>query len=169
MPAERIEKSILLVRGQRVILDADLAVLYNVSTKVLNQAVKRNRKRFPEDFMFQLTKSEKEEVVTNCDHLHRLKYSPVLPYVFTEHGVIMAANLLNSERAVEVSLHVVHAFVGLRKLAVSHRDLARRIDELEKKYETRFRVVFEAIRELMAPSPVSPKRRIGFRQDEGKE
>jgi len=108
-------------------------------------------------------------VVTNCDHLYRLKFSPVLPCAFTEHGVIMAANVLNSERAEEVSVYVVRAFVRLREFLVSHRDLSRRLDELERKYDARFRVIFEAIRRLMAPLPVPSKRRIGFRQeDKGK-
>ncbi|HXM47606.1 MAG TPA: ORF6N domain-containing protein [Pyrinomonadaceae bacterium] len=107
MPPERIARLILSVRGNRVIVDADLAELYGVATKVLNQAVKRNRKRFPQDFMFRLSKMEKSEVVTNCDHLARLKFSPVLPYVFTEHGAIMLANVLNSGHAVETSVFVV--------------------------------------------------------------
>ncbi|MEK7816801.1 MAG: ORF6N domain-containing protein, partial [Actinomycetota bacterium] len=104
VPAQRIEKLILLIRGQRVLLDTDLAKLYGVATKVLNQAVKRNEKRLPADFMFRLTKEEKAEVVTNCDHLKNLKFSPVLPLAFTEYGVLMMANLLNSEKAAEVSV-----------------------------------------------------------------
>jgi len=106
VPVERIEQSILLIRGHRVMLDADLADLYRVPTKALNQAVKRNKDRFPGDFMFQLTKEEKAEVVTNCDHLQKLKFSPTLPYAFTEHGAIMLANVLNSQVAVQVSFLV---------------------------------------------------------------
>jgi hypothetical protein len=108
---ERIERSILLIRGVKVILDADLAQLYGVSTKAFNQAVKRNRDRFPDDFTFRLTKEEKGEVVTNCDHLQRLRFSSVLPVAFTEHGAIMAATVLNSDRAIKLSVFVVRAFL----------------------------------------------------------
>ncbi len=116
----------------------------------------RNRSRFPSDFMFQLTKAEKAEVVTICDHLQRLKFSPVLPWAFTEHGTIMAANLLNSARAVQVSIYVVRAFIHLRKMLASHADLTRKLDALERKYDAQFRVVFDTIRRLMA-SPPEPK------------
>lgn len=119
IPVERIHKTILLVRSEKVILDIDLASLYGVSTKRLNEQVKRNGRRFPDDFMFQLTADEKAEVVANCDHLRRLKFSPTLPYAFTEHGTIMAANVLNSERAVHASVEVVRAFVGLRLMLAS--------------------------------------------------
>jgi len=131
VPIERVQKVILLIRRERVILDADLAALYGVSTKRLNEQVKRNRSRFPADFMFQLTADEKAEVVANCDHLRRLKFSPNLPYVFTEHGTIMAANVLNSERAVHASVAVVRAFVRLREMITSNAELSRRLDDLE--------------------------------------
>ncbi len=161
---ERIERSILLIRGEKVMLDADLAVLYGVTTKRLNEQVKRNRNRFPEDFMFQLTEKEKVEVVSNCDHLKRLKFSPNLPYAFTEHGAIMLATVLNSPIAVHASIQVVRAFVRLRKMIASNKELALKIEELEKKYDEQFKVVFEAIRELMTPQ--EPKRRrIGFRRE----
>ena len=120
-PLGRIEHLIQLIRDHRVILDADLARLYGVATKALNQAVKRNRKRFPPDFMFRLTEEEKNEVVTACDHLSRLRFSPVLPCAFTEHGAIMLANVLNSERAVKASVQVVRAFVRLREVLASNR------------------------------------------------
>ncbi|MCX5859851.1 MAG: ORF6N domain-containing protein [Proteobacteria bacterium] len=162
VPAEIIEKRILLIRGEKAILDVDLAELYGVPTKVLNQAVKRNRKRFPPDFLFRLTKNEKGEVVTNCDHLRKLKFSPTLPYAFTEHGAIMAANVLNSEKAIDVSVHVVRAFIKLRRILASHADLARKLDELEGKYDRQFAVVFEALRQLMSPPPARRRRRIGF-------
>jgi len=142
-------------------VDADIAVLYGVTTKALNQAVKRNKDRFPEDFTFQLTPKEKSEVVTNCDHLSRLRFSPVLPYVFTEHGVLMLANILNSERAVRVSVQIVRTFVKLRESLTTHAELARKLEAMEKKYDDQFRVVFEAIRQLMTP-PATPKRKIGF-------
>jgi ORF6N domain len=165
VPLVQIESRILEIRGQKVMIDADLADIYGVPTKALNQAVKRNLERFPRDFMFQLTKSEKEEVVTNCDHLTKLKFSPALPHVFTEHGAIMAANVLNSPRAVEVSVYVVRAFVRQREMIASNKDLSRKIDELEKKYEKhdkQFLVVFDAIRSLMAPVETK-KRKIGFK------
>src|SRR5512137_2989191 len=111
IPIGQIEERILLIRGQRVMLDADLAGLYGTTTKRLNEQVKRNRSRFPEDFMFQLTKKEKAEVVAICDHLAKLKFSPVLPNAFTEHGAIMVASVLNSKRAIEVSVYVVRTFV----------------------------------------------------------
>jgi hypothetical protein len=157
----RIERSILHRRGHKVMIDADLARLYGVGTKALNQAVKRNKERFLEDFMFQLTKREKTEVVTNCDHLGRLKFSPTLPYAFTEHGALMLANVLNSEVAVRASVQVVRAFVRLREVLGAHKALARRLAELEKKYDSQFKVVFDAIRQLMEPAKPKP-RRIGF-------
>lgn len=162
VPIERVERTILLIHGEKVILDADLAALYGVTTKRLNEQVKRNRDRFPPDFMFQLTNDEKLEVVANCDHLARLKFSPVLPYAFTEHGAIMAANILNSPRAVQASIMVVRAFVRLRQMLASNAELARKLDALEQKYDAQFKVVFDAIRELMTPPPSRPKGRIGF-------
>ena len=160
-PSERVARAILALRGERVILDADLAELYGVPTKRLNEQVKRNRSRFPEDFMFQLTAEEKAEVVADCDHLSRLKYSPALPHAFTEHGAIMAASVLNTDRAVEVSVYVVRAFVRLRQMLASHKDLARKIEEMEKNYAAQFKVVFDALRALMAP-PAPNQRRVGF-------
>lgn len=165
--ATSVEQCILSIRGQRVMLDADLAVLYGVSTRVLNQAVKRNRDRFPEDFMFRLTAAEKAKVITNCDHLRPLRFSPSLPYAFTEHGAIMLASLLNTPVAVEASVQVVRAFVRLREILATHRDLARKLEELEKKYDAKFRVVFDAIRRLMAP-PEKARRSIGFRVKEAR-
>src|SRR5947209_4738781 len=132
--AHRIERAILWIRGQRVLLDTDLAALYGVPTKVLNQAVKRNRERFPPDFMFRLTRREKGKVVTDCDHLARLKFSSALPQAFTEHGAIMMASLLNSPKAIEASLQIVRIFVRLREILASHAELARRLDELEKRH-----------------------------------
>lgn len=161
IPLPRVEELILQLRRQRVLLDADLARLYGVTTKVLNQAVKRNAERFPTDFMFQLTADEKAEVVTICDHLSKLKYSPSLPYAFTEHGALMAASVLNSPRAVDVSVAVVRAFVRLRVMAASHAELARKIEAMEKKYDAQFKGVFDAIRQLMAP-PATSRRKIGF-------
>ena len=162
---EKIERSILMIRGLKVILDADLAGLYGVSTKALNQAIKRNKERFPSDFMFRLTAAEKEEVVTNCDHLKRLKFSPVLPTAFTEHGAIMAATVLNSARAIKVSLFVVRAFLKLREMLRTQKEFAHKLEDIEKKFsehDEKFKIVFQSIRRLMEPAPDPPKRRIGF-------
>jgi len=163
VPVQKIEQTILLIRGQKVILDTDLAKLYGVSTKRLNEQVKRNRERFPEDFMFQLTEDEKVEVVANCDHLRNLKFYKGLPNAFTEHGALMAASVLNTPRAVEVSVYVVRAFVKLKEMAFVYRELARRLNELEKKYDSQFQEVFDTIRRLMPPPDPKQRRRIGFR------
>jgi hypothetical protein len=171
----RIESLILVLRGQKVIIDADLALLYGTPTKALNQAVKRNIERFPGDFMFTLTSAEKAEVVTACDHLRNLKFSKSLPTAFTEHGAIQAANVLNSTRAVEMGIHVVRAFVRLKDAAMLHADLTQRLAEIEAKTAAlalshdRFsrstsqelQQLFDALRLLMAP-PDPPKRPIGF-------
>ena len=162
---DRIEPCILLVRGQRVMLDADLAELYGTSTKALNQAVKRNQERFPSDFRFQLTATEKHEVVTNCDHLARLKFSRALPYAFTEHGAIMAAAVLNTSRAIEVSVYVVRAFVKLRELLSAHKELAEKLGELERKvagHDVAIQSLVAAIRRLMEPPPAPRRKQIGF-------
>lgn len=148
-------------------LDADLAELYGVETKALNQAVKRNSDRFPGDFMFQLTAPEKQEVVTNCDHLAKLKFSRTMPYAFTEHGALMLGNVLHSARAVEVSLLVVRTFVQLREILSTHKALAHKLDALEKKIGSHDQAIaglIDAIRQLMAP-PASKKRGIGFTAD----
>lgn len=161
IPVERIERGIFVLRGQRVMLDADLAELYGVPTKRLNEQVKRNLERFPADFMFQLTEAEKLQVVTTCDHLRKLKFSAALPYAFTEHGAIMLASVLNSPAAVNASIHVVRAFLRLRLLLASHAELTKRMETLEKKYDRRFRVVFDAIKQLMEPAGKSG-RNMGF-------
>ena len=169
VPVERITHSILIVRAQRVLLDSELAALYDVTTKALNQAIKRNAERFPEDFMFRLSRTEAEALnrsqsVTGSQK-HRDPRFP--PFAFTEHGAIMAATILNSSRAVEMSLYVVRAFVKLRELLVSNQELARRLDELERKLATHDQAItgiLKTIRELM--NPPEPKRRgIGFTAD----
>jgi ORF6N domain-containing protein len=165
VPVERIEQAILVIRGQRVMLDSDLATLYGVTTKRLNEQVKRNRHRFPADFMFQLTAQEKTKVVANCDHLKKLRFSPARPFAFTEHGTVMVASVLNSERAVEVSIYVVRAFVTLREMLGTHKVLAQKLAELERQVEShdsRIQSLFEAIRQLMQPAASKP-RRIGFK------
>lgn len=160
---ERIERSIIVLRGHKVMLDEALAELYGVSVKALNQAVKRNLGRFPEDFMLQLTPEETRALRSQTVTLekgrgqHR-KYSP---YAFTEQGVAMLSSVLRSERAVRVNIEIMRAFVRLRQILHSHTDLARKLDAFERKYDSQFEIVFEAIRELMAP-PMKAKRRIGF-------
>ncbi len=164
----RILQRILLIRGVKVIVDADLAEAYGVPTRRLNEQVRRNRGRFPEDFMFQLTAEEKAEVVANCDHLEKLKFSKALPLVFTEHGTIMAASVLNSPRAVEISVFVVRAFVQLRETIAGHKELARMISQLERKlsdHDDQILVLVEAIKQLMDPKPPPKTRRIGFHAD----
>jgi len=166
----KIEQRILLIRGEKVIIDSDLAEFYNVPTKRLNEQVKRNKNRFPKDFMFRLTNEEKSEVVANCDHLAKLKYSKVLPYAFTEHGAIMAASVLNSTRAVEVSVFIVRAFVKIRKVITAHKELAHKIAQLERKltdHDEKIIALVHAIQQLMKPELPPKKRRIGFRPDEG--
>lgn len=164
IPVCKIESRIYYVRGKRVMIDVDLAELYMVSTKVLNQAVRRNVKRFPEDFMFQLAESEKKEVVTNCDHLNKLKFSPYLPLAFTEQGVAMLSSVLNSERAILVNIQIMRAFVNIKRIALTYVGLKRKIDEMEKKYDGQFAIVFQAIKELLKPPLEKPKRIIGFKQ-----
>jgi len=157
-----IEQKIFLIRGHKVMLDMDLAKLYGVPTKVLNQAVKRNKKRFPADFMFRLTKAEKEEVVTNCDHLNVLKFSPQLPYAFTEHGALMLANVINNPVAIATGIAIVRAFARLRQMIAEYAELNEKIETMERRYDKQFRAVFEAIKKLLKP-PVKEKRRIiGF-------
>jgi len=164
MPTELVVHRILLIRGAKSMLDTDLAELYGVPTKVLNQAVKRNIERFPADFMFQLSKEEKDEVVTNCDHLATLKFSRTLPYAFTEHGALMLGNVLKSDRAIEVSLLVVRTFVQLREMLSTHKDLAAKLEALERKIGSHDQAIaglIDAIRQLMTP-PEQGKRSIGF-------
>ncbi|MBU0701151.1 ORF6N domain-containing protein [bacterium] len=151
VPIEGIEAKILLIRGQKVMLDRDLAELYEVPTKRLNEQVKRNVKRFPEDFMFQLTKEERLEVVAICDHLKPLKHSSQLPYAFTEQGVLMLSSVLNSERAILVNIQIMRTFTKLRRILASHEDLRKKIEAMENKYDIQFKAVFDAIKSLMSP------------------
>lgn len=161
---ERIEREIVVLRGHRVMLDEVLADLYGVSVKVLNQAVRRNIERFPGDFMFQLAKEEaaalRSQIVT-LESLGRGRHRKYQPYAFTEQGVAMLSSVLRSERAVRVNIEIMRTFVRLRQLLQSNADLARKLNALEKKYDARFKVVFDAIRELTTP-PAKTKRRIGF-------
>jgi hypothetical protein len=163
VPLERIQNCIYLVRGQKVMLSFDLAELYGVPVKVLTQAVKRNAERFPDDFMFQLTFEEFTALRSQFVTLDagRGQYPKYLPYAFTEQGVAMLSSALHSPRAVRVNIEIMRAFVKLRQLLATHADLARKLAELEKKYDRQFRVVFEAIRELMT-EPEPPHKQIGF-------
>lgn len=165
VPVEKIDRTIRLVRGHRIILDEDLAELYGVSVKVLNQAVKRNKARFPGDFMFQITAEEAVSLRSQSVTLKvgRGQHRKYRPYAFTEQGVAMLSSVLRSTRAIQVNIAIMRAFVHLREMIGANRVLARRLTELEKKYDGQFRIVFEAIRELMAEPPAATRRRIGFK------
>jgi hypothetical protein len=161
VPIERVETAILLIRGERVILDTNLAALYDVETRSLLQAVKRNSERFPSDFMFQLTRKEFDSLRSQSVISKGRGGRRYLPYAFTEHGAIMAANVLNSKTAVQASVQVVRAFIRLRQMLASNAELARKLGELESKYDAQFSVVFDAIRQLMTPTEPQRKQ-IGF-------
>jgi hypothetical protein len=161
VPAERIERSILLIRGQKVMLDRDLAQLYQVETRALLQAVKRNLDRFPRDFMFQLTQGEFQDLRSQSV-ISSWGGRRYLPYAFTEQEVAMLSSVLRSTRAVHVNIEIMRAFARLWRLADSNAELRRKLDALEEKYDAQFASIFEAIRKLMQPAPVPPKRRIGF-------
>lgn len=150
-------------------LDIDLAEVFGIRTSRLNEQVKRNMNRFPNDFMFQLTNQEKKNVIANCDHLEKLKFSRTNPYAFTEHGTIMLASVLNTPTAIEASVLIVRAFVKLRALLSTHKDLERKILDLESKYDKQFKVIFQAIRELMKQNNLDENRpRIGYKVGKGK-
>lgn len=161
VPICRIERAILLVRGEKIMLDRDLAELYGVETRALVQAVKRKRDRFPTDFMFQLSQAEfsdlRSQIVMSSWGGRR-----TAPYAFTEQGVAMLSSVLHSARAVQVNVEIMRAFVRLRRMLQSHAELARKLETLERKYDRQFRVVFDAIREIMNPQPPPPRRQIGF-------
>lgn len=162
IPIEMIEKKILLIRSEKVMLDADLAELYGVETKMLVRAVKRNLDRFPEDFMIQLNKEEFEHLRFRFGTSSQWGGRRYLPYAFTEQGVAMLSSVLNSDRAVHVNIEIMRAFVRLRQILASNSELARKLNALEKKYDAQFKIVFDAIRQLMAPPPEPKKRKIGF-------
>jgi hypothetical protein len=187
VPVGYIERRIVFLRGERVILDSELAALYGVETKVLNQAIKRNIERFPEDFMFRLTAEEAQSLRCQTGTLDdsrslrsqivtlktgRGRHRKYLPYVFTEHGAIMAATVLNSERAVKASLYVVRAFVTLRRALASHTELARKLDELERRidqHDNEISALLAAIRKLMGPPPARRRKAIGFHPRPGRK
>lgn len=166
LPVERIESVILFLRGDRVILDTDIAALYGIETKTLVRAVKRNLDRFPQDFMFQLTSEEVKSLRYQFGTSNTRGGRRYLPYAFTEQGVAMLSGVLRSEQAVKVNVEIMRAFVRLRRILSEHADLARKLDDLEQRYDEQFRVVFDALRELMAPHD-SEGRRIGFEPEGG--
>jgi hypothetical protein len=168
LPQESIENKIHYIRGKTLMVDRDLAILYGVKTKTLNQAVKRNLARFPEDFMMQLTLDEKNELVTNCDRFKMLKHSTSLPYAFSEQGVAMLSSILRSERAIQVNIQIMRTFVRLRQILTNNKELTHKLHVLENKCDSKFRkhdkeirLIFQAIKQLMQPQERS-KEQIGF-------
>jgi hypothetical protein len=164
IPVERIEQAIYLIRGEKMMLDRDLAELYQVTTAALNQAVRRNRERFPSDFMFRLTRSEvtqlnRSQIVIGSQKHRDPRFRP---YAFTEQGIAMLSSVLRSKRAISVNIEIMRAFVKLRQMLASNTALSRRLDELESTYDRQFKVVFDAIRQLMSP-PFPDRKQIGFR------
>lgn len=166
IPVEVITAKIFVIRGQKVMIDADLAELYNVPTKALNQAVKRNAERFPEDFMFQLSQQERDELVTICDRLTKLKYSSIMPHAFTEAGVAMLSSVLNSKTAILINLQIIRAFIRLRRMLIDHEALRLAIEGLERrvgKNERDIQLAIQAIQSILTPpEPPKSKIRIGF-------
>jgi len=171
IPEELIMNKIMIVRGIKVMIDSDLAELYGVTTKRLNEQVKRNARRFPVDFMFQLTEQEKQEVVAICDHLKRIRFSPNLPYVFTEHGAVMLASVLNSDRAIIGNIQIVRIFARMRQLVENQQDALRKIEQLQKndvEQDQQILLIFEYLRQLEQRNQQQPefkeRRRIGFKR-----
>jgi len=164
VPQEIIETKIIFIRGKKVMLDKDLAVLYRVTTGNLNKAVKRNIDRFPEDFMFQLTKEEFKNLIF---HFGTSSWGGIrkLPYAFTENGVAMPSSVLNSERAIKVNIQIMRTFTKLREMLMTHKDLKEKIEAMEKKYDYQFKIVFDAIKQLLEPPEKSQKKKIGFLRD----
>jgi ribosomal protein L23 len=165
VPDEVVMTKIIVLREKKVMIDRDIAELYGVTTKRLNEQVKRNKKRFPEDFMFQLTPLEKEEVVANCDHLNNLKYSSTLPFAFTEHGAVMLASVLNSDRAIAVNVQVVRIFTRIREILLTSKDILLKLEKLEQQAlanDENIQLIFDHLKELLNP-PQPPRARIGFK------
>ena len=163
-----IEQRIFFVCGQRVMIDRDIADLYQVETKHLNRQVKRNSERFPVEFMFQLSNEEKDQLVTNWHRFSSLKHSTTRPYAFTEHGVAMLSSVLKSKRAIQVNIQIIKTFIRLREIASTHKELSRKLKDLELRYDAQFRLVFEAIQSLTKP-PEKSKKPIGFQVKEHRE
>jgi ORF6N domain len=165
VPDEIIMNKILLIRGKKVMIDMDLSELYGVETKRLNEQVKRNIKRFPKDFMFQLNKKEKETIMNAYPHLTNLKYSPNLPHVFTEYGAVMLASVLNSDRAIEVNIQIVRIFTRMRELLLTHKDILIKLEQMEKQVTQNsedIQLIFEALKQLLNP-PQQARTSIGFK------
>jgi len=162
IPQREIISEIYFIRGKKVMLDFHLAMLYNVETRVLKQQVKRNIERFPDDFMFQLTVIEWKELITNCDNLGAMKFSPSFPYAFTEQGIAMLSGILRSSKAIKINISIMRAFIRMREIIDENKELREKLDDLEARYDEQFRIVFEAIRELITvkQKPVAP---IGFK------
>jgi hypothetical protein len=163
IPQEIIQNKIFTIRDKKIMFDKDLATLYGVETKALNQAVKRNIERFPADFMFQLTREEAASLRSRFVTLKRGQHLKYAPYAFTEHGILMLSSVLNSKRAVQVNIQIMRVFTKLRTMMTVHQDLKKKINGMERKYDHQFKAVFEAIRQLMAPEPDKKKVPIGFR------
>lgn len=162
IPQEVIQNQIFLLRGQKIMLDKDLAILYGVKPIRLREQVKRNIKRFPSDFMFQLTEIEADAMVSHFAIPSKQHLGGHLPYAFTEHGILMLSSVLNSDRAIEVNIQIMRTFTKLRQLMLKHADLRRKIEGMEKKYDSQFKIVFQAIKELLEPPAPKPKGPIGF-------
>ena len=168
IPDEIVITKIFIVRGKKVMIDTDLAELYGVTTKRLNEQVKRNVKRFPEDFMFQLSKEEKQRLIESHAHLNKLKYSLSLPFAFTEHGAVMLASVLSSERAIEVNVQIVRIFIRMREMFLTRKDILMKLEKLERKavqHDGDIKLIFEYLKELLNPK-TEPLRRIGFKRKE---
>ena len=163
VPIEVIVRKIYLIRGQKVMLDRDLAKLYGVEVKQLKRQVRRNIERFPEDFMFEVTIGEYKSVRSQFGTLKKGEHSKYLPYAFTEHGILMLSSVLNSKRAIAVNIQIMRTFTKLNKMALSYKDLKEKIEKMEGKYDKQFHIVFQALKQMLEPpKPVTPKRRIGF-------
>ena len=165
IPDTIIISRILNLRSKKVMIDKDMAELYGVTTKRLNEQVKRNLLRFPEDFMFQITQQEKDEVVANCDHLKSLKFSSTMPYVFTEHGAVMLASVLNSERAIQMNIQIVRIFAQLREMALTHKDILIKLAKIEKKITNQdedIKLLFDAVKSLLK-EPEVKREKIGYK------
>ena len=161
-----IMSKILVIRGQKVMIDRDMAELYGVTTKRLNEQVKRNGLRFPDDFMFQLTDEEKNEVVAKCDHLKSLKFSPTLPNAFSEHGAVMLASVLNSETAIKVNVQIIRIFTKMREMLITHKDILLKLESVEKQvtnHDEKIKLIFEYLKELLH-NPNPPRELIGFKR-----
>ena len=168
IPDKVIMDKIILIREQQVMISNDLAELYGVTTKRLNEQVKRNIKRFPQHFMFQLNEQEKDEVVANCDHLKNIKYSPYLPYVFTEYGTVMLANILHSDRAIQASIRIVEIYIKIREHILSNKDLLQKMEQLEKRMgdqDEKLILVFQYLKSFIDTKD-KPRKRIGFKREE---